>query len=58
MKNLKVQLAYKLGGFTDKDNIKILIDPGVLMNIVGTTMDFETNRLTSEFIFINPNNNQ
>ena len=26
MKNLKVQLAYKLGGFTDKDNIKILTD--------------------------------
>ena len=26
MKNLKVQLAYKLGGFTDKNNIKILAD--------------------------------
>ena len=26
MKNLSVQLAYKLGGFTDKDNIKILTD--------------------------------
>ena len=26
MKNLKVQLAYKLGGFTDKGNIKILAD--------------------------------
>ena len=39
----------------EQDNIKILIDPGVLMNIIGTTMDFETNRLTSEFIFINPN---
>lgn len=26
MKNLNVQLAYKLGGFTDKDNIKILTD--------------------------------
>ena len=26
MKNLKVQLSYKLGGFTDKDNIKILSD--------------------------------
>jgi hypothetical protein len=26
MKNLKVQLAYKLGGFTDKDNLKILTD--------------------------------
>ena len=26
MKNLSVQLAYKLGGFTDKDNLKILTD--------------------------------
>ena len=26
MKNLKVQLAYNLGGFTDKDNIKVLTD--------------------------------
>ena len=25
-KNLSVQLAYKLGGFTDKDNIKVLTD--------------------------------
>ena len=26
MKNISVQLAYKLGGFTDKDNLKILTD--------------------------------
>ena len=26
LKNLSVQLAYKLGGFTDKDNLKILTD--------------------------------
>ena len=26
MKNLSVQMAYKLGGFTDKDNIKVLTD--------------------------------
>tara|TARA_A100001015_G_scaffold231170_1_gene261693 strand:+ start:210 stop:13220 length:13011 start_codon:yes stop_codon:yes gene_type:complete len=26
MKNLSVQLAYKLGGFTDKDNLKVLTD--------------------------------
>ena len=26
MKNLSVQLGYKLGGFTDKDNIKVLTD--------------------------------
>ena len=26
LKNLNVQLAYKLGGFTDKDNLKVLTD--------------------------------
>jgi len=26
MKNLSVQLAYKLGGFTDKENLKVLTD--------------------------------
>ena len=26
MKNLSIQLSYKLGGFTDKDNIKVLTD--------------------------------
>ncbi len=26
MKNLQVQLAYKLGGFSDKDNLKVLTD--------------------------------
>ena len=26
MKNLSGQLAYKLGGFTDKDNLKVLTD--------------------------------
>ena len=26
LKNLSVQLAYKLGGFTDKDNLKVLTD--------------------------------
>jgi len=26
MKNLKVQLGYKLGGFTDKENIKVMLD--------------------------------
>ena len=26
MKNLTVQMAYKLGGFSDKDNLKILTD--------------------------------
>ena len=35
MKALQVQLAYKLGGFSDKDNLKVLTDsisPGSTAN--------------------------
>eukprot|EP00884_Botryococcus_braunii_P006406 jgi/Botrbrau1/15767/Bobra.4_1s0129.1 len=57
-------LAYTLN-YTDKKNkfdeevdemgVRILIDPGALMHVVGTKMDFVEDRLKSEFIFINPN---
>ena len=35
--------------------IKVYIEPMALFNVVGTTMDFETDELTSEFTFNNPN---
>ena len=35
--------------------MRLLIDPGVLMHIIGTEMDFHTDRLRSEFVFNNPN---
>jgi iron-sulfur cluster assembly accessory protein len=39
----------------DADGVRLLIDPGVLMHIIGTEMDFHTDRLRSEFVFNNPN---
>lgn len=45
----------KYDELVEQDDIKMLIDPGALLHIIGTEIDFETNRLTSEFIFNNPN---
>lgn len=38
-----------------QDGINILISPNVLMQVIGTRMDYETNRMKSEFVFHNPN---
>jgi iron-sulfur cluster assembly 1 len=35
--------------------ITVYIEPMALFNVVGTTMDFESNELTTEFTFNNPN---
>ena len=38
-----------------KDGIKILIDPKATMFLLGSTMDYRTDKLSSRFIFDNPN---
>ena len=35
--------------------IKVYIEPKALFNVVGTTMDWTEDELTSEFTFLNPN---
>jgi len=35
--------------------IKVFIEPMALFNVIGTTMDWEEDELTSEFTFNNPN---
>ena len=57
--------SYKLdfGNSTDlknyetiiKDGIKILIDPKATMFLLGAVMDYRTDKLSSRFIFDNPN---
>mmetsp|Transcript_16493 Transcript_16493/g.22794 ORF Transcript_16493/g.22794 Transcript_16493/m.22794 type:complete len:127 (+) Transcript_16493:285-665(+) len=39
----------------EQNGVRVLIDPGVLMHVIGTEMDFVTDRLRSEFVFNNPN---
>ncbi|EFN52648.1 hypothetical protein CHLNCDRAFT_14993, partial [Chlorella variabilis] len=39
----------------EQEGVKVLIDPGALMHVLGTKMDWVEDRLRSEFIFVNPN---
>lgn len=57
-------MAYTLNYADDKGRfdelveshgVKILVDPGALMHVLGTKMDFVEDRLKSEFVFVNPN---
>uniref|UniRef100_A0A5B7B9G4 Core domain-containing protein n=1 Tax=Davidia involucrata TaxID=16924 RepID=A0A5B7B9G4_DAVIN len=45
----------KFDEFVEEKGVKILIDPKALMHVIGTKMDFVDDKLSSEFIFINPN---
>eukprot|EP00959_Pyramimonas_sp_CCMP1952_P170676 3566787-Pyramimonas_sp.AAC.1 len=45
----------KFDELVEQDGVRVLIEPGVLMHIIGTEMDFHTDRLRSEFVFNNPN---
>ena len=39
----------------DKDGAKILIDPKATMFLLGSTMDYRSDKLSSRFVFENPN---
>ncbi len=39
----------------DREGTKIFIDPKATMYLVGSTMDYRTDKLSSRFIFENPN---
>ena len=57
-------LSYALN-FTDKkqkfdeevneDGVRIFIDPKALLTVIGTEMDYVEDKLSSEFVFSNPN---
>ena len=39
----------------DEHGVKILIDPKATMFLLGSTMDYRTDKLSSRFVFDNPN---
>lgn len=41
--------------FIEKNNIKVFIDPKATMFLLGSEMDYSTDKLSSRFIFKNPN---
>jgi len=41
--------------FIQKNNVKVYIDPKATMFLLGSEMDYSTDKLSSRFIFKNPN---
>ena len=41
--------------YVQKNNVKIYIDPKATMFLIGSEMDYSTDKLSSRFIFKNPN---
>ena len=39
----------------EDDEIKIFIDPAAIMFLLGSTMDFKSDKFKSGFVFMNPN---
>lgn len=45
----------KMDEEVNQDGVKLLIDPKAQLTLLGTEMDFVRDKLSSEFIFNNPN---
>jgi iron-sulfur cluster assembly protein len=45
----------KLDEVIEDKGVKLLIDPKAVLFLLGTEMDFKTDKLTSTFVFNNPN---
>lgn len=39
----------------EKDGARVLIDPKAVLYLLGTEMDYKTDKLSSQFVFSNPN---
>jgi iron-sulfur cluster assembly protein len=39
----------------DQDGARVLIDPKAVMYLLGSEMDYRTEKLSSQFVFNNPN---
>ena len=49
------QEAGKLDEVIEDKGVKLLIDPKAVLFLLGTEMDFKTDKLASTFVFNNPN---
>ena len=41
--------------YVQQDNIKVFIDPKATMFLPGSEMDYDTDKISSRFVFKNPN---
>ena len=53
-----MEYAEKVGPFdevVEDKGVRVLIDPKAVLFLIGTTIDYEVSRLSSKFVFNNPN---
>ena len=41
--------------YVERNNIKVFIDPKATMFLIGSEMDYSSDKLASRFVFNNPN---
>ena len=41
--------------YVEQNNIKVFIDPKAIMFLIGSEMDYSSDKLASRFVFNNPN---
>jgi len=49
------EAAHPLDEVVEDKGVTILIEPKAVLFLVGSTIDYETSRLSSKFVFHNPN---
>jgi iron-sulfur cluster assembly protein len=47
--------ANPLDEVVEDKGVKVLVDPKAVLFLLGTRMDFQTTKLSSQFVFNNPN---
>lgn len=50
-----VASAGKFDEVVEKDGARVIIDPQAVLYLLGTEMDFRTDKLSAQFVFNNPN---
>ncbi len=45
----------KFDEVVESDGARVIIDPQAVLYLLGTQMDYKTEKLSSQFVFLNPN---
>jgi iron-sulfur cluster assembly protein len=45
----------KFDEVVEQDGARVIVDPSAVLYLLGTEMDFKTDKLSSQFVFNNPN---
>lgn len=47
--------VHRLDEVIEADGARVIVEPAAILYLIGTEMDFKTDKLSSQFVFNNPN---